>query len=418
MRERMAHYQVPGVSVAVVDGGRLVWARGFGDGVDEHTIFQAASISKVVAATATLRLVDEGKLDLDADVNGVLRSWKVPSSEKITLRQILSHTAGLNVHGFTGYAPDAPMPTLLQVLDGTPPAANEPIRVVAKPGSATSYSGGGIVIEQLVLTDVTGRPFPELMQELVLAPLAMRDTTFAQPLPPAFRARAARGHEEDGSPTPGGWHIGPEMAAGWMWTTAADLMRWAMAIDASRDGRPHAILSQKTAAEMLTSQKDLYGLGPVLEGSGRAFAFGHGGNNPGYTTQVIYFPETNQGAAILVNKVGADQLLDEITRAIAATYHWPAMQPERVKPFPFDASTLAGNYEVRFPGAEPSPATIVVEKGRLYLTAAPILEHDELVAVSATELISPAWGYRMQLDASGGFIIHYNQNDIPGTRVK
>ncbi|HKS25712.1 MAG TPA: serine hydrolase domain-containing protein [Thermoanaerobaculia bacterium] len=434
--EEMAKYQVPGVSIAVVDGDRI-WSSARGvlqaggvEPVTEHSVFQAASISKVIAATMTLRLVDEKRLDLDTDVNLYLRSWKVPESpytdrEKVTLRRLLSHTAGTSVHGFFGYAADEPKPTLLQVLDAQPPAKNKPIRVVAVPGSATSYSGGGIAIEQLVLTDVTGRPFPDLARELVFAPLQMEDSTFEQPLPNAMRARAARGHDQDGRMLPGGWHIGPEMAAGWMWTSATDLMRWAMAIADARDGKPRSILSRSTATAMLTPQKDLYGLGSLLEGTGRAFSFSHGGNNPGYTTQVTYFPETRQGIAILTNKVGADLLIDEITRAVASEYGWPAHQPGRVTPAALNAadlSRIAGDYALHFPGApDAAPATVRLEDGRLYLDAAPIITHDEVVAVTPSRLVSPAWGYSMDLQRNDrgevtAFRLTYGDNVLSATR--
>jgi CubicO group peptidase (beta-lactamase class C family) len=409
--EAMAKTEVPGVSIAVVDGGRIVWSRGRGvleaggsDPVTAHSLFQAASISKVIAATITLRLADAGKLDLDADVNRDLRSWKVPASpyterEAVTLRRLLSHTAGTSVHGFRGYAADETKPTLLQVLDGQPPAKNGAIRVIAVPGSETRYSGGGVVIEQLVLTDVTGMPFPDLARALLFQPLRMDDSTFEQPLPDAMRVRAARGHDEDGHAIPGGWRIGPEMAAGWMWTSAEDLMRWAIAIAEARDGKPQPLLSRTMATAMLTPQKDLYGLGPLLEGSGRAFAFGHGGNNPGYTTQVIYFPETRQGAAILVNKAGADLLIDEILRAVAGEYAWPAHQPRRVPPLALSANDLAaiaGTYSLQLPGApEPAAATVSIDDGRVYLSAPPIIVHEELVPLPSDRFLGATWGFSL-----------------------
>jgi CubicO group peptidase (beta-lactamase class C family) len=424
LAERMAQHGIPAVSVAVADKGRIVWVHAAG--VPESALFQAASVSKVVAATGTLRLADQGILDLDADVNRYLRSWQVPESEltareKVTLRRILSHTAGLTVHGFRGYRLDAPMPTLLDVLDGRPPAVNQPVRVDTIPGTATRYSGGGTSVEQLVLTDVTGRPFPELMRDLVLVPAGMRDSTFEQPLPPALAARAARGHDSSGNEIPGGWAIGPEMAAGWLWTTPSDLMRLAIAIDEAHEGRPGAILSRRMATEMLTVQKDQYGLGPVLEGRGRAFRFSHGGNNPGYLAQLTYFPETGQGAAILVNSNAGELLIDEILRGIAAEYDWPALQPLQVTPLRLDAAALAamtGEYALRFPGArEPSPAMLVSEEGRLYFDAPPILAHDEVVAISATELISPAWGYRVRFHADG-FTLTYGNNVMEATKTK
>jgi CubicO group peptidase (beta-lactamase class C family) len=433
----MAALHVPAVSIAVVDGGRIVWAAargtleaGRGEAVTPHSVFQAASISKVIAATATLRLVDEGKLALDSDVNQVLRSWRVPENEytmheKVTLRRLLSHTAGTSVHGFSGYAAEEPKPTLLDVLDGRLPAKNKPVRVTSVPGSSTRYSGGGVVVEQLVLTDVTGEPFSRLARERVFLPLHMEDSTFEQPLPEEIRARAARGHDEDGRELPGGWHIGPEMAAGWMWTTATDLMRWAMAIADARGGKPHAILLRKTAAAMLTPQNGVYGLGPLLEGSGRAFAFSHGGNNPGYTTQLLYFPETRQGLAILTNKVGADLLIDEITRAVAREYGWPSHQPGRLMPIEISAAELAqiaGQYAVSVSGStDAAPAAIRAEAGHLVLDCASIVVHDEVVAVTPTRLVSPEWGYSVDLQRNGrgdvvSFTLRYGDNTLTATR--
>jgi CubicO group peptidase (beta-lactamase class C family) len=436
LAERMAHHHVQGASIAVVDGGRMVWARGFGvreaggtDSVTATTLFQAASVSKLIAATATLRLVEQGRLELDADVNRYLTSWRVPENaftarEKVTLRRILSHSAGLTVHGFRGYRPGAALPTLLQVLDGQAPANSAPVRVDTFPGAITRYSGGGTTVQQLLLTEVGGKPFPRLAEELVLLPAGMRNSTFAQPLGREDAERAARGHGEDGSVIPGGWSVYTELAAGGLWTTAGDLMRWAMAIDQARDGTPGAILSLEMAAQMLTRQLDGYGLGPELEGEGRAFRFGHGGSNPGYRAQLTYFPETGQGVAILVNGDGGDPLIDEIQRAVAAEYGWPALAPLRVLPVALDSAAvhaLAGEYTVEL-GGPPTPARLAHEGGR-WTFILPILgAPDELVAVSVTELVSVGWGYtlRFGLDAAGratGFTLTYNRNVIPGTRV-
>src|SRR6185436_9257568 len=142
--------------------------------VDPTTLFQAGSISKPVAAVAALRLVDAGRIDLDADVNDYLVSWKVPANEgwqpRVTLRHLLSHTGGLTVHGFPGYARGQAVPTLVQVLDGAKPANTAAVRDNAVPGTQSRYSGGGTTIVQQMLIDVMGKPFPALMRELVLDP--------------------------------------------------------------------------------------------------------------------------------------------------------------------------------------------------------------------------------------------------------
>lgn len=219
--ERLKHYKVPGASVAVIAGGALEWARDYGvtsaEGgkpVTADTLFQAASISKPVAAMVALRLVEQGKLSLDEDVNVKLRSWKVPENEftkteKVTLRRLLNHSAGLTVHGFRGYGADEPVPSLIEVLDGKRPANSAAIRVDITPGSKGRYSGGGYEVMQQLVIDVTGRPFPQLARELVLAPLGMSHSTYEhrcrratwQPRP-QDTARMERPSKADGTPTP------------------------------------------------------------------------------------------------------------------------------------------------------------------------------------------------------------------------
>jgi len=239
--ERMAELGIPGLSVAVIDGRELAWARGYGvldleskREVTPESLFLAGSISKPVAATAALRLVQEGKLTLDGDVNRWLRSWRLPSSaafgdEVVTLRRLLTHTAGLTVHGFPGYA-RTEIPTVPQVLDGEAPANTAAVRVDLTPGTEWRYSGGGYTVMQLLLADVSGRPFEELVADSVLGPFGMASSTYQNPLPADFHQLAATGHHPGQRPVAGGWHVYPEMAAAGLWTTASDLARFAIGI--------------------------------------------------------------------------------------------------------------------------------------------------------------------------------------------
>ena len=287
---QMATHHVPGVSIAVIDSGRIVWAKGFGvkeagatDPVTPATLFQAASISKPVAATGMLRLVQQGTLSLDENVNTYLRSWKVPDNkftekEKVTLRRIVSHNAGLTVHGFPGYTMGDAIPTTVQVLNGEKPANTAPVRVDTFPSAISNYSGGGVTIEQLLLQDVTRKPFPLFMKEMVLDPVGMSRSTYEQPLPESRRSEAASAHTASGTVIKGKWHVYPEMAAAGLWTTPTDLATWALEIAAARAGRSSTVLSRELATQMLTVQKAPFGLGPSLEGSGTGFHFGHGGS--------------------------------------------------------------------------------------------------------------------------------------------
>ena len=180
--DQMAASHVPGISMAVIDGGKIAWTRSLGmkeaggtDPVKATTLFEAQSISKAVTGTAALVLVSSGRLALDRSPNDFLTSWKLPNNSfqthnPVTIREILSHSSGLNVGSFEGYRAGEELPTLLQILDGTKPAKNPPIRVDFIPGSMFRYSGGGAEVMQQIMTDVTGQPFPELMTQLVLAP--------------------------------------------------------------------------------------------------------------------------------------------------------------------------------------------------------------------------------------------------------
>jgi CubicO group peptidase (beta-lactamase class C family) len=380
---RMQHYRVPGVSIAVADQGRIVWARGFGvreaglaDRVTPTTPFEAASISKVIAATAALRLVDQGTVALDENVNRYLRTWQVPESrftatQKVTLRRLLSHTAGVTGHSVGSYESHEPLPTLEQILDGKPPAKDAAIVVDTEPGTSCRYSGGGITIEQLLLTEVTGQSFATLIDRLVLQPLEMRDSTIEQPLPASWRARSATPHDVAGKRLPDQRYV--QAAAAGLYTTPRDLLTWAIEMTAARDGRSQRVLSQATAQRMLTPEKPPFGLGPVVDGKGREQYFGHPGWNGGFHAELIYFPETGQGAVVMVNGDGGRPMVREILYAISAEYGWPDLTPTTIDAVTVDDQTLdrlVGSYRVEKPN---KVAITVTKEGKQLFLDAPIL---------------------------------------------
>lgn len=332
--EGMKAYEVPGVSIAVIEGGRIEWARGYGvkeagkpDPITPETMFQAGSISKPVAALVALRFVQEGRLDLDEDVNAKLLSWHVPENEltsrrKVTLRGLLSHSAGLNVHGFPGYEAGAEVPTMVQVLDGGKPANTEAVRVVVLPGTEWRYSGGGYTILQQLLVDVSQHPFAELMRGRVFEPLGLRHSTYEQPLPASFASAAATAHV-DGQPIAGRWHTYPEMAAAGLWTTPTDLARIALEIQRELAGRSDKILSPASARRMVKPQMADWGLGLRIEEKGRTARFSHGGIDEGFESYWIATESTGQGAVVMTNSRGGLELAMDIVRAIANEYGWP-----------------------------------------------------------------------------------------------
>jgi CubicO group peptidase (beta-lactamase class C family) len=385
LADRMAALHVPGVSIAVIHDGEIEWARGFGvvqlggSPVTPETLFQAASISKPVTAVAALRLVQSGKLDLDADVNRYLKTWKVPDNEftaktKVTLRELLTHTAGMTVHGFPGYASGAPVPTLLQVLNGEKPANSPAIRVDATPGSMWRYSGGGYVIVQQMLEDVTGKPFPKLMQEMVLGPIGMTRSTYEQPLPPARSSEAAVPYRPDGAPVTGGSHTYPEMAPAGLWTTPSDLARYAIEVQRSLQGKSDHVLSAATARQMLTPGMNQQGLGPETGGAKEHRYFTHGGANEGFRCELVAY-ENGDGAVVMTNSDAGGQLAEEIVRSIAYEYKWPDFQPSERSVTKADPKVLDG-YLGAYALAPSAILTVTREGDRMYaqLTGQPKFE--------------------------------------------
>jgi CubicO group peptidase (beta-lactamase class C family) len=340
LQERMAHYGVPGVGIAVIHQGRIDWARGYGVAeagtrrpVTPETLFQAASISKPLTAMAALRLADEGRLELDADVNDHLTSWKLQDNEftgdqKVTPAHLLSHTAGLTVPGFRGYAAGQAVPSLQEVLEGAPPANSDPIRVGNVPGDDWSYSGGGYCVVQQLMEDVTGRSFPELMDSLLLEPLGMSDSTFHQPIPLDLAQDAALGHGSTGEVVPGGWHTYPEMAAAGLWTTPSDLARFAMGVQESVGGGTGAVLSPEMAAQLVTPRYGNFSLGLVVRDEGANRWFTHNGGNEGYRCLMFAYVEAGDGAVVMTNSDNGMELASEIISSIAREYSWPALLPE------------------------------------------------------------------------------------------
>ena len=336
----MKAYNDPGLSIAVIDGYRVAWKRGYGTvgandsaRVNDRTLFQAGSISKPVAATAMLRLVESGKLSLDEDVDAYLKSWKVPDNEftkneKATLRRLVSHTAGTTVHGFPGYDVDARRPTLAQILDGSPPANTAPVVVNFLPGSKARYSGGGVTIEQLVLTDVTGETFPALLSKSVLDPIDMHDSTFEQPLPRNLAARAAHGTYPDGKSVHGNWHIYPEMAAAGLWTTPGDLAKFAIETALAEEGKSSRLLSTSMTRERLTAQpgsNGRIGLGFFVSPDSPG-EFSHDGADEGFQATFVMNAKTGKGVVIMTNSDNGMLVAWDVIGSVATEYGWTKPQ--------------------------------------------------------------------------------------------
>jgi len=400
--ERLKFYKVPGVSVAVISNYQVDWAKGYGvmdagtkAPVTDKTLFVAGSVSKPVAVTGALRLVQEGRLSLDADINEALRSWKLPDNEftkahKATLRLILSHNAGLTVHGFRGYAEGEPVPDLKQILDGEPPANSAPIRVDTEPGKIWRYSGGGLTIMQQALTDVEKKSFPEILRQKVFAPLAMTSSSYEQTLTPERLALAASGHYADGKVIEGKRYVYPEMAAAGLWTTPTDLAKLAIEEQLSIQGKSNKVLSKETARLMVTPRVKIaegqnMALGFFLDKNDRYF--GHGGQDTGFICQLTAAVEGGYGAVVMTNSDGQSApLIMEILAAIAREYGWKDYVPEPVEVVSLSEDVLKP-LEGRYKLDSDSMVTIRV-KGTALTIGEPGQPAVDLLPVSKTEFIN------------------------------
>jgi len=341
--ELMNLYRVPGLSIAVEQDGERPWAAGYGTvaadaptPVGPQTVFQACSISKHVAAFGALRLVDDGVLELDADINDYLTAWQLPASEgwraSVTLRQVLAHTAGLSYNWFRGFGAGEPAPTMRQVLQGQAPANTPPVRASLLPGSRFRYSGSHYAVLQQLVTDVTGERFEDLMRVLVLDPVGMADSSFDQAFPAERPHLAAAGHHTDGTPVRGQWRTIPEMAGAGLWTTPSDLVRLEREIARAVTGGS-ALLSGDLAQQMLTPQiPGGYGLGTEVDDSNGRLRFGHTGSNIGYNCFSFAWADTGAAVAVMANMDNAGEILGSILAASERLYGTPTDPPRPPTP--------------------------------------------------------------------------------------
>ena len=351
IEERMKQWKVPGMSVAVVKDFKVEWARTYGikdietkEPVTTETLFQAGSISKPVAAMVALKRVQQGKIALDENINNKLVTWKLPDNEftakkKVTLANLLSHTAGLTVHGFPGYAPDEKIPTLPQVLDGTAPANTAAVRVDMEPGTKYRYSGGGTTIAQLAIMDIEKKPYPQIAKETVLGPLNMTNSTYSQPLPDDWRKKAASGHRGDGALVPGKIHVYPEMAAAGLWTTPTDLAKFGIEVQLSYAGKSNKVLPKELIDKMVNPFMETAGLGFFIDKRGNSVYFGHDGADEGFRAMMVMHREKGYGAVVMVNSDNG-QIMPEVMRAIAHEYNWDEFLPPVNEIISLDAAKL------------------------------------------------------------------------------
>ncbi|HYN81790.1 MAG TPA: serine hydrolase domain-containing protein [Gemmatimonadaceae bacterium] len=339
LAELMQRARVPGVSIAVIKDYRIHWAKGYGVAdvetgrlIDTGTVFQAASISKPVFAMTVVKLAQDGKVSLDGDVNALLKSWRVPTSEHtrgqvVTLRSLLSHTSGADDgFGFPGYNPDEPRPTLVQILNGEKPSNVGPVTFARSPYSGAKYSGGAFTVAQLAIVEFIGRPLADFTHELLLGAIGMSRSSFEQPISETLAANAASAHNGAGRRNVAPWHIYPEQAAAGLWTTPGDLARFAIEVQRAIRGPKGAILTQTSAREMLMPiGTGGYAVGLGIAQRGQGWYFSHGGSNWGFQCLLVAHVRKGYGVVIMTNGDGGGQLLSEIEGRVAAAYGWDTL---------------------------------------------------------------------------------------------
>ena len=337
--ELMEEFGVPGVSVAVIQDFKIHWAKAYGVAdvetgqlVDIETMFQAASISKPVAAIGVLRAVQDGLFSLDDDINDILDSWTLDGREftrnrPVTPRTLTSHTSGLgDGFGFPGYDPEQPLPTTVQILEGHELSNVGSVFMEREPLTFYEYSGGGVTVMELALSDVRRRPFVDVLQEGVLAPIGMTRSSYAQPISPEHNQNAARAHDNNGESRGPKWHVYPEHAAAGLWTTPTDLARLIIEVQRSASGESNRVLSQSMIQEMLNP----VGVGPFAVGFtvskvGEGWYFSHGGSNWGFRALMLAHKVKGYGLVVMTNADQGSTVINEISRRIQYTYNWDSV---------------------------------------------------------------------------------------------
>ncbi|MFT6842632.1 MAG: CubicO group peptidase (beta-lactamase class C family) [Psychroserpens sp.] len=381
--ERMEHYNVPGVSIAIVENREVRWAKGYGMAnteskieVNSNTIFQAGSISKPLAALAALKLVEEDSLNLDQDISEYLKDWQIPESqftkdEKVTLRRLLTHTAGMTVHGFPGYKQTDTFPTIIEVLDGK---GNTPqIFVDTIPGSIWRYSGGGYTLMEKLVEDISKKPLDKYMAEEFLIPIGMNNSTYEQPLGTKYHSNASAAYNSKGELIKGLWNNYPEQAAAGLWTTPTDLAKYCIEIQKILSGKNDGILSKKTIDQMLTKHKNNWGLGPSLQWKNDSLIFRHGGKNEGFTNEFISFANKGSAVIVMTNADNGGKLIGEILRSVSNYYAWGINNQRVVKTIELPLSkldNLVGKYKLDFqvPGIGDYMVEIAVDDKKIIVT--------------------------------------------------
>ena len=395
--DQLAAYEVPAVSIAVVRHGEIAWAQAYGTDVDPASQFQAASLAKAVAAAGILALARERGFDIDADLTGELGAFDLaavnPQARPVSLRMLLSHTAGATVRGFLGYPLGTPLPDTLGIVTGSERANTPPVRIAFDPETPWRYSGGGYQIAQLWAEQASGEDFAALMQRLVLDPVGMNSSSFALNWPDsAAEGGIARAHGWNGEPIEGGWFLYPEQAAANLWSTPSDYARFLVALMAAADGAQDAGIDPEIARLMTTAVSDGYGLGLATSIHLGERRWAHSGSSEGYRSNQFALPDRGDAIVVMTNGKNAHHLIPDINRTAEIAYSWPHDPPRTETRFAMPAERLAriaGRYAAR---GDDRPAIQLDVEGPDLRGIFGGLVHFRLVPIGADHFIDPVDG--------------------------
>jgi CubicO group peptidase (beta-lactamase class C family) len=306
--------------------------------VTEQTLFQAAATSMPVTAYGALRLVEQNKVDLDENINSYLKSWKLPDNEftkekKVTVRNLLNHSAGIHPRGTGRYSIDEKIPTLVEILNGTSPATNEPITVNKEPGESVRFAYASYVPIQQMMLELEGKTFPEIMHELVLQPLDMNNSTFNQSLTTEQLSKMATGYLQDGSMVKGRRNIYPTMASFGLWATAEDYAKFITNIQQTLEGKRTKGLS-KDLTELMGTPYGVsnsgwsftLGLGFQLFNRNGEIYLRHHGWNRGFYAEIMAHRDKGYGVVVFTNST-FPAFNAEVIRSVALAYDWNRFVP-------------------------------------------------------------------------------------------
>lgn len=380
--ERMKFYQIPSVSIALINNGEIEWSKAYGLADIENnrqanvaTLYQVASISKSINGWAFMKLVQENKLSSTKDIREYLKTWTFPDNDfsrnkTITIKNLLSHTAGLSTRGYIGYAQQEQIPTINQILNGENPANNEAVVPIFEPNTIYQYSGGGYTIFRKIIDDNLTKNYDRFMQALVLKPLKMSNSTFNMPLKRTAK-NFAKGYDADARPLISDYYLYPDKAAGGLWSTATDIAKFVIEVQNAYNGKK-ALLSKQLATEMLTPVLEGYAIGFGVKEIGGEKYFYHEGESFGYRSVYYGSPTSGKGVVILTNAYpeNAKPFMDELLNRVATTYEWSGFYNPLKKKLAFVSDSILQKYIGDYHSESPSMKISITQNGNyIELTA-------------------------------------------------